>query len=208
MAERYLLAPQGQERLAGVVTNRLVLSGGLFAPAGRVGSMRCPYCANVEDKVIDSRATDEGTAIRRRRECLACGRRFTTYERLEEVSLTVVKRSGQRVSFERAKIVEGVKAASKNRPVSLEQMEDLAAEVEEALRGTAQGAGQEVSSQEIGLAVLERLRSLDEVAYLRFASVYKGFSGAVDFQREAVKLTKSTSPKLPSAAPPPPSPSG
>lgn len=145
----------------------------------------------MEDKVVDSRAADDGVAIRRRRECLACGRRFTTYERLEEVPLTVLKRSGQRAPFDRSKIVDGVKAASKNRPVGEEQMQVLAADVEEAMRMI----GSDVTSQQVGVAVLERLRELDEVAYLRFASVYKGFSAALDFEREAGMLTKSTEPK-------------
>jgi transcriptional repressor NrdR len=155
--------------------------------------VRCPHCSSLDDKVVDSRAAEDGAAIRRRRECLACGRRFTTYERLEEVPFTVVKRSGERVPFDRSKIVEGIRAASKNRPVTEEAMEGLAADVEEALRMV----GQEVSSQQIGVAVLERLRAIDEVAYLRFASVYKGFSGATDFEREAELLIKSTRPKPP-----------
>lgn len=147
----------------------------------------------MDDKVVDSRAADDGAAIRRRRECLACGRRFTTYERLEEIPLTVLKRSGERAPFARDKIVEGVKAASKNRPVGEESMQALAADVEEAMRML----GPDVTSQQVGVAVLERLRELDEVAYLRFASVYKGFSGALDFEREAGMLTKSTEPKRP-----------
>ncbi|HVA74345.1 MAG TPA: transcriptional regulator NrdR [Acidimicrobiales bacterium] len=158
-----------------------------------VEGVRCPHCSSMDDKVVDSRAADDGAAIRRRRECLACGRRFTTYERLEEVALTVLKRSGERAPFDRNKIVDGVKAASKNRPVSEEAMQSLAADVEEAMRM----AGPDVTSQQIGVAVLERLKSLDEVAYLRFASVYKGFSGALDFEREAGMLSKSTEPKRP-----------
>jgi transcriptional repressor NrdR len=130
-------------------------------------------------------------AIRRRRECLSCGRRFTTYERLEEVSFTVVKRSGQREQFDQAKIVAGIRAASKNRPVTTQQMDQVAAEIEETLRME----GHEVTSEQVGLAVLDRLQGLDEVAYLRFASVYKGFSGALDFEREAGLLKKSTQPK-------------
>lgn len=153
--------------------------------------MRCPQCASMEDRVVDSRAAEDGAAIRRRRECLDCGRRFTTYERLEEVPFVVVKRSGQREVFERAKVAAGVAAAAKNRPVSQAQMDSLAAEVEEALRIL----GSEVTSQQVGLAVLDRLRGLDDVTYLRFASVYKGFSDALDFEREAVMLTKSTEPK-------------
>ena len=149
----------------------------------------------MDDRVVDSRAAEDGAAIRRRRECLACGRRFTTYERLEEVPFVVVKRSGQREPFDRAKVVAGVMAAAKNRPVTPAHMDALAAEVEEGLRLL----GHEVSSQQVGLAVLDHLRSLDEVTYLRFASVYKGFSGALDFEREAGLLTKDTAPKSPRA---------
>ncbi len=145
----------------------------------------------MDDRVVDSRAAEDGAAIRRRRECLSCGRRFTTYERLEEVPFVVVKRSGQREPFDRAKVMAGVVAAAKNRPVTPADATALAAEVEEGLRLL----GNEVSSQQVGLAVLDRLRPLDEVTYLRFASVYKGFSGALDFQREAGLLTKDTAPK-------------
>ncbi|MDP9442196.1 MAG: transcriptional regulator NrdR [Actinomycetota bacterium] len=148
--------------------------------------MRCPACAGVDDKVVDSRMADEGAAIRRRRECLGCGRRFTTYERLEEAPLVVVKRSGQRVAFDRHKIVTGIRAAAKNRPVGEEAMEALGVEIEEALRLE----GPDVSTERIGRAVLDRLRQLDEVAYLRFVSVYKGFEDLTDFEREVVLLTR------------------
>jgi len=173
-----------------------VSSGHRAEPAGRetgssVGEVRCPACADLDDKVVDSRLAEDGGAIRRRRECLACGRRFTTYERLEELPLVVTKRSGDRAPFERGKIVAGLRAATKNRPVTADQLEALAAEIEESLRLE----GPELTSQQIGVAVLERLRSLDEVAYLRFASVYKGFEDAGDFEREAGLLTKSTEPK-------------
>ena len=154
--------------------------------------MRCPRCSSMDDKVVDSRAADEGSAIRRRRECVACGQRYTTYERLEEVPFVVVKRSGQREPFDRSKVTAGVVAAAKNRPVSQTEMDQLAAEVEESLRVT----GHEVTSQQVGLAVLDGLRALDEVAYLRFASVYKDFSAALDFEREADLLKKSTEPKM------------
>jgi transcriptional repressor NrdR len=159
--------------------------------------VRCPRCSSADDKVVDSRSAEDGAAIRRRRECLSCGRRFTTYERLEEVPFTVVKRSGQREPFDQAKIVAGVRAASKNRPVSTQQMDQLAAEIEDTLRMD----GHEVSSEQVGLAVLDRLQTLDEVAYLRFASVYKGFSGALDFEREAGLLKKSTQPKRSATGP-------
>ncbi|TML90498.1 MAG: transcriptional repressor NrdR [Actinobacteria bacterium] len=143
--------------------------------------MRCPWCAGLDDKVVDSRLADEGGAIRRRRECLACERRFTTYERVEEVSLLVVKRSGEREPFQRAKVVAGIRAATKNRPVSDEAIDAVAVAVEEAVRLL----GPAPTSHQIGLATLERLRHLDDVAYLRFASVYKGFEEVGDFEREA-----------------------
>lgn len=134
---------------------------------------------------------EEGGAIRRRRECLGCGRRFTTFERVEEVPLWVVKRTGLREPFDRAKLVAGVRAACKNRPVTDIQMEELAQAVEDVLRA----ASAEPSSQQVGVAVLERLQALDDVAYVRFASVYKGFEEAGDFQREVGLLTKTTEPK-------------
>ena len=153
--------------------------------------MRCPWCQSLDDKVVDSRLAEDGVVIRRRRECLSCSRRFTTYERLEEAPLWVAKRAGQREAFDRVKVVDGVRAATKNRPVTEEQLEELAQQVEESLRGE----GAEVTSQQIGVAVLERLRALDDVAYLRFASVYKGFADIGDFQREVGLLTKTTEPK-------------
>jgi transcriptional repressor NrdR len=153
--------------------------------------VRCPVCSSVDDKVVDSRLADDGAAIRRRRECLSCNRRFTTFERLEEAPLLVVKRSGDRVPFDRAKIVAGVSAAAKNRPVTEAQMEQLAADVEEEMRLL----GTEVASADVGLAVLTQLEELDHVAYLRFASVYKGFEDITDFQREVHLLAKTTEPK-------------
>lgn len=156
-----------------------------------VRSVRCPSCAADEDKVVDSRANEDGSAIRRRRLCLACGHRYTTFERYEEIPLIVVKRSGDRVPFNRAKIEAGVVAAAKGRPVTLEQIGELGAELEDRLRGF----GPEVSSEQVGLAVLEQLRDFDQVAYVRFASVYKGFDDPADFQREVGLLTKSTAPK-------------
>jgi transcriptional repressor NrdR len=153
--------------------------------------MRCPVCSSLDDKVVDSRVADDGAAIRRRRECLGCSRRFTTFERVEEATLGVVKRNGDRDPFDRAKVVAGVASAAKNRPVSDAQMDQLAADVEEEMRLL----GSEVASQDVGLAVLARLEALDHVAYLRFASVYKGFEDITDFQREVVLLAKSTEPK-------------
>ncbi|MBM3729898.1 MAG: transcriptional repressor NrdR [Actinobacteria bacterium] len=149
--------------------------------------MRCPVCASDDTKVIDSRVAEEGASIRRRRQCPLCGFRFTTRERLEEVSLTVTKRSGSRVPFDRAKVTAGVSAATKGRPVDAATIEALADRVEEILRAI----GNEVTSAQVGHAVLEQLRGLDEVAYLRFASVYKNFDQAADFRRELALLEKN-----------------
>jgi transcriptional repressor NrdR len=153
--------------------------------------VRCPSCAEVDDKVVDSRMADDGGTIRRRRECLACGHRYTTFERHEELPVLVVKRSGDRVPFDRAKIEAGIVSAAKGRPVTLEQIGLVAETLEDRWR--LQGG--EVTSDQIGLAVLDELRDLDQVAYVRFASVYKGFDDAADFQRELTLLTKETAPK-------------
>lgn len=153
--------------------------------------MRCPWCSTDDDRVVDSRLSEEGVAIRRRRECLNCGRRFTTFERIEEQILWVVKRSGGREPFERSKVVEGVRAACKNRPVTVEDMDRVAQAVEEDVRAK----GDEPTTEQVGLAVLERLEALDHVAYVRFASVYKGFEDPGDFAREVGLLTKTTAPK-------------
>lgn len=153
--------------------------------------MHCPSCRADDTKVIDSRLAEEGNAIRRRRHCLQCSHRFTTYERLEELPLIIVKSSGNRESFDRAKVMAGVQAACKGRPVSPEQIEVLS----EAVEDDARLHGTEVSSAVVGLAVLNRLRELDEVAYLRFASVYKNFDAAGDFARELKLLQKLQSNK-------------
>ena len=147
-------------------------------------------CASLDDKVVDSRLADDGAAIRRRRECLGCGRRTTTFERIEEAPLIVAKRSGDREPFELAKLAAGVSAAGKNR-LTVEQVDALASELEEELRL----AGPEVTTQAIGIAVLDRLQLLDHVAYLRYASVYKGFEDLTDFEREVGLLAKTTPPK-------------
>jgi transcriptional repressor NrdR len=159
--------------------------------ADSLPAMRCPSCAGLEDRVIDSREVEQGAAIRRRRECNTCGYRFTTFERLSRALLFVAKRSGERQPFDRQKVIEGVRSACKNRPVEDEAIERLAAEVEGQLRER----GPEATSQQVGVAVLDLLRELDDVAYLRFASVYKGFEEAGDFAREAGLLTKQTAPK-------------
>jgi transcriptional repressor NrdR len=150
--------------------------------------MHCVVCPHEDTKVVDSRIAEDGAAIRRRRECPACLRRFTTYERVDEVPLMVTKTKGGREPFDRAKLISGVKAASKGRPILDEAINALADSVEDELR---MAGGGEVTSSRIGLAVLERLRDMDEVTYIRFASVYKNFDGAEDFQREAALLDKS-----------------
>lgn len=155
--------------------------------------MRCPYCRSVEDKVIDSRLADDGAAIRRRRECLGCQRRFTTFERAEATALRVRKRSGEVVPFDRAKVTSGLTKACVNRPVPEQEVQRVADEIEEALRASGSA---EVSTQELGLAILDRLRDLDEVAYVRFASVYKDFQELTDFERElGLLLQKRSAPK-------------
>lgn len=153
--------------------------------------MRCPYCRGIEDRVIDSRVTDEGAAIRRRRECATCGKRFTTFERAEGAGLQVLKRSGERLPFDRQKIISGVTKACVNRPVTADQVERIADEIEEAIRASG---GAEVSTQEIGLAILDRLRDLDQIAYMRFASVYKDFQEISDFEREVGQLLQKRTP--------------
>ena len=154
--------------------------------------MRCPYCESEEDKVVDSRLAEEGRAIRRRRECIGCGRRYTTFERAEEVPLLIAKRSGEEEPFDRGKVIEGVRRACKNRPVSEADILTIADDVEEAMRADVR---RPVPSAEIGREVLERLRLLDEVAYLRFASVYKDFQELDDFERELGLLLKKSPPK-------------
>lgn len=140
--------------------------------------MKCPRCGVKEGKVVDSRSVREGRAVRRRRECLACGERFTTYEALETRPVLVVKRSGERVAYHRSKVTVGVTKACEKRPVSLEEIEMIVDRVEEKLAGAGR---REVPSEAIGLGVLEELRRLDEVAYVRFASVYRSFQSVDEF---------------------------
>jgi transcriptional repressor NrdR len=144
--------------------------------------MRCPFCHNADSRVVDSRETDEGATTRRRRSCPACGRRFTT---VEETVLAVVKRSGVSEPFNRAKVVAGVQRACQGRPVDEHQLALLAQRVEDAVRSTGSA---EIPSHEVGLAILGPLRELDEVAYLRFASVYRNFSSVADFEKEIAEL--------------------
>ncbi len=143
--------------------------------------MRCPFCAHKEDKVVDSRATAEESAVRRRRECLKCGKRFTTYEYVEEVSLLVIKKDGRREPFDRKKILAGIIRACEKRPVSVEKMEEIVTQVERLIQ---KKSDREVSSSRIGELVMEKLKIIDDVAYVRFASVYRQFKDVGQFMVE------------------------
>lgn len=147
--------------------------------------MRCPYCQEYESRVIDSRASEDGSTIRRRRECAACKRRFTTYERVEERPLLVIKKGGTREQFNREKLLRGISKACEKRPVSLEEMETVVADIERELRDSFD---REVSSRVIGEKLMDRLQSLDEVAYVRFASVYRQFGDLNSFIKTIEQL--------------------
>ncbi len=147
--------------------------------------MKCPFCGFTDSKVIDSRPAEDGTTIRRRRECLECQKRFTTYEIIERMPLVVIKRDGSRESFDKVKIINGVIRACEKRPVTMTQIENLANDIELELRGRLES---EVSSELIGEMVMARLKDLDEVAYVRFASVYRSFKDINTFMEELTKL--------------------
>lgn len=143
--------------------------------------MKCPYCGYKEDKVVDSRSTAEESAVRRRRECLKCGKRFTTYEYVEEVSLMVIKKDGRREPFDRKKILAGIIRACEKRPISIEKMEEIISQVERAIQ---KKSDREVLASRIGELVMEKLKVLDDVAYVRFASVYRQFRDVGQFMQE------------------------
>ena len=147
--------------------------------------MKCPFCGYTDSKVIDSRPAEDGTTIRRRRECLECQKRFTTYEIIERMPLVVIKRDGSRESFDKVKIINGVIRACEKRPVTMTQIESLANDIELELRGRLES---EVKSEVIGEMVMARLKDLDEVAYVRFASVYRSFKDINTFMEELTKL--------------------
>ncbi|MDD7512355.1 MAG: transcriptional regulator NrdR [Clostridiales bacterium] len=149
--------------------------------------MRCPYCENIDTKVVDSRPTDEGRAIRRRRLCEACGKRFTTYEKLEENIIMVIKKNGQRESFDRNKILNGIVKACEKRPVPMATMEEIVANIERGLNNMME---KEVESTFIGELIMDELKKVDDVAYVRFASVYREFKDADTFIKELEKLLK------------------
>ena len=147
--------------------------------------MKCPYCSYLESKVIDSRPAEEGTSIRRRRECLSCQKRFTTYEIVERVPLIVVKRDGSRQAFDKSKLINGMVRACEKRPVTMAQIEHIADEIEQELQGSLE---REIATQEIGEMVMIRLKDVDEVAYVRFASVYRSFKDINTFMEELSKI--------------------
>jgi transcriptional repressor NrdR len=153
--------------------------------------MKCPFCHDDNDRVTDTRTSQDGYVIRRRRECLHCRRRYTTYERMEEPTIKVVKKDGSRVTFEREKIRTGLEKACWKRPVSMEQIDGLVMSVEQEILA---GLDQEVESQRLGEMVMKRLRDLDQVAYVRFASVYRDFTDAQDFVREIAPMLKQPRP--------------
>ena len=147
--------------------------------------MKCPFCGYTDSKVIDSRPAEDGTTIRRRRECLECQKRFTTYEVIERMPLVVIKRDGSRESFDKIKIINGIVRACEKRPVTMAQIEDVADDIEQELRGRLES---EVQSERIGELVMSHLKDLDEVAYVRFASVYRSFKDINTFMEELTKL--------------------
>ena len=147
--------------------------------------MKCPFCGHPESKVIDSRPADENASIRRRRECLACGKRFTTYETVESLPIVVIKKDGSRQSFDRQKVLRGMIRACEKRPVSLAELERIADEIEQELQNSME---REIRTADIGEKVMERLRSVDQVAYVRFASVYRQFKDIDTFMEELNKL--------------------
>lgn len=154
--------------------------------------MRCPFCHYEDSKVLDSRPTEDGQAIRRRRECLACHRRFTSYERVEEIPVWVVKKDGRREAFDRSKILRGLLTACEKRPISLERMEQAVDRVERNVRDAASG---EIATHVIGELVMQELRMLDEVAYVRFASVYRQFTDIQGFREELERLIQAQRPQ-------------
>ena len=147
--------------------------------------MKCPYCGYQESKVVDSRHSDDSLSIRRRRECLSCQKRFTTYEIMERLPVVVVKKDGSRQTFDKMKLINGMLRACANRPVPMAEIERITAEIEQIVQNSLE---REVKSEEIGELVMERLKPLDEVSYIRFASVYRQFKDVNSFMRELTKI--------------------
>jgi transcriptional repressor NrdR len=149
--------------------------------------MKCPYCDHAESKVIDSRQSKNGFTIRRRRECLACAKRFTTYEKIEEIPYMVVKKDGQRQRFEDQKLLRGLLKACEKRPIAISALEEIVEEIESMLQEKPE---KEMRAEEIGQLVMKRLHELDKVAYVRFASVYRDFKDVVEFKEELERILK------------------
>lgn len=147
--------------------------------------MLCPFCGNLEDKVVDSRESIQGNVVRRRRECLKCHRRFTTYERIDTIPFQVIKRDGRREKFDREKLLQGLYKACQKRPVSAVKLEEIADEVEGVIQNSAD---REIATSEIGSIIMDRLKEMDQVAYVRFASVYRRFGDISEFIEEVKKL--------------------
>lgn len=155
--------------------------------------MRCPFCSHLEDKVVDSRESKDGDSIRRRRECLDCGRRFTSYERIDEIPYMVVKKDGKRESWDRNKVLSGLFRASEKRPISTPQLEAIVDEVEKNVQDSLD---RELSTNDIGKIIMRRLKALDKVAYVRFASVYLQFEDVSEFMSEVKDLVRSKARKV------------
>jgi transcriptional repressor NrdR len=153
--------------------------------------MRCPFCGHIEDKVVDSREAKDGDSIRRRRECLDCGRRFTSYERIDEIPYMVVKKDGKRESFDRNKVLAGLMRACEKRPISVTQLESIVDEIEKDLQDSSD---RELATSEIGKIIMRRLKALDKVAYVRFASVYLEFEDVSAFMTELKDLVRARTP--------------
>lgn len=147
--------------------------------------MKCPFCNDLQDKVVDSRETEDGLSIRRRRECLSCKKRYTTYEEIEKIPIMVIKKDGRRERFSREKILSGLLHSCEKRPISMEQLEGVANRVEAKLQSSLE---KEIQSKRIGELVMRELQKLDEVAYVRFASVYREFKDAADFKKQVKEL--------------------
>jgi len=150
--------------------------------------MRCPYCGNMKDRVVDSRTSKDGSTVRRRRECKSCRKRFTTYEEIEDVSYVVIKKDKRREPFDRQKVLAGLKKACEKRPVGLAQLEEIVDEVERMLEARP---NKEITTREIGEYVMEELKARDQVAYVRFASVYRDFKSVDQFLSELTRLLQS-----------------
>ena len=156
--------------------------------------MRCPFCGHIEDKVVDSREAKDGDSIRRRRECLDCGRRFTSYERIDEIPYMVVKKDGTREAFDRNKVLAGLMRACEKRPISMTQLDTIVDEIEKELQDSSD---RELATSELGKIIMRRLKSLDKVAYVRFASVYLEFEDVSAFMAELKDLVRARGTRTP-----------